>query len=249
MELKDRVAIVTGGSGGLGDHISRALASTGARIAVVYNSREEEAAENASRLRESGTEAEPFHCDVTDEGQVDALVSQVLARFGRVDILVNNAGYNKWIEYTDLDALTYEFWSKVLSINLTGPMLCIKAVAGPMKRQGAGRIVNISSAAGVGPTGSSIAYAVSKAGLNHLTKCMAVSLAPDVLVNCVAPGLLEGTRMSANLSVEHQKFAVQQSLLKRPADMDDIANQVVAFCRTETTTGQTLLMDSGRYFH
>ena len=116
------------------------------------------------------------------------MVDDVVKRFGRLDILINDAAYNKSIPFKDLDNLTYEEWTKIIDINLTGPMLTTKAVGPVMKKQGSGRIVNISSVAGLGPTGSSIAYAVSKAGLIHLTKCMAVALAPEVLVNCVAPG-------------------------------------------------------------
>jgi 3-oxoacyl-[acyl-carrier protein] reductase len=128
-------------------------------------------------------------------------------------------------------------------------MLLTKAVGPVMKRQGGGRIVNISSVAGLGPTGSSIAYAVSKAGLIHLTKCMAVALAPEVLVNCVAPGLLEGTRATANLRPEQVAIGRKASLLGKAADKDDVADQVVTMCRTNTMTGQTLVIDSGRTFH
>ncbi len=130
------------------------------------------------------------------------MVGDVTRRFGRLDILVNDAAYNKAIPFDDLDNLTIEVWDKIIAVNLTGPMRLIKAVAPVMKAQGRGRIVNIASVAGVGPTGSSIAYAVSKAGLIHLTRCMAVALAPETLVNCVAPGLLEGTRATANLRAE-----------------------------------------------
>ena len=133
---------------------------------------------------------------------MERLVGDVTRRFGRLDILVNDAAYNKSIPFTDLDNLTLEVWDKIMAVNLTGPMRLIKAVAPVMKAQGRGRIVNIASVAGLGPTGSSIAYAVSKAGLIHLTRCMAVALAPETLVNCVAPGLLEGTRATANLRPE-----------------------------------------------
>ena len=108
-----------------------------------------------------------------------------------------------------------EVWDKIIAINLTGPMRLIKAVAPVMKAQGRGRIVNIASVAGLGPTGSSIAYAVSKAGLIHLTRCMAVALAPETLVNCVAPGLLEGTRATANLRPELIERSAAASLLKK----------------------------------
>ena len=190
-----------------------------------------------------------FFLTALGSGQVDRLVEEVVKRFGRLDILVNDAAYNKSIPFTDLDGLTYEEWTKIIDINLTGPMLLTKAVGPVMKRQGEGRIVNIASVAGLGPTGSSIAYAVSKAGLIHLTKCMAVALAPEVLVNCVAPGLLEGTRATANLRPEVVAKNASASLLGKPADKDDCADQVVTMCRTNSTTGQTLVIDSGRVFH
>jgi 3-oxoacyl-[acyl-carrier protein] reductase len=142
-----------------------------------------------------------------------------------------------------------EVWDKIMAVNLTGPMRLIKAAAPVLKAHGRGRIVNIASVAGVGPTGSSIAYAVSKAGLIHLTRCMAVALAPETLVNCVAPGLLEGTRATSNLRPEQIQNSAATSLLKKPADKDDCADMVVTMCRTETMTGQTMVIDAGRYFH
>ena len=128
--------------------------------------------------------------------------------------------------------------------------LAFRSAAAPaLKASGAGRIVNISSVAGLGPTGSSIAYAVSKAGLIHLTRCMAVALAPETLVNCVAPGLLEGTRATANLRPEQIERSAASSLLQKAADKDDCADMVVTMCRTDTMTGQTIVIDAGRIFH
>ena len=193
--------------------------------------------------------AAAFGCDITDGVAVDKLVAEVTARFGRLDILINDAAYNKSIPFPDLDNLTLEVWDKIIAVNLTGPMRMIKAVAPVMKAQGRGRIVNISSVAGLGPTGSSIAYAVSKAGLISLTRCMAVALAPETLVNCVAPGLLEGTRATANLLPDVVTRNAASSLLKKPADKDDCADMTVTMCRTETMTGQTVVIDSGRTFH
>ena len=185
----------------------------------------------------------------TDGTAVARVIDEANRHFGRLDILVNDAAYNKAIPFTDLDSLTMEVWDKIIAVNLTGPMRLIKAAAPVMKAQGRGRIVNISSVSGIGPTGSSIAYAVSKAGLIHLTRCMAVALAPETLVNCVAPGLLEGTRATANLRPEQIENSASSSLLKKPADKDDCADMVLAMCRTETMTGQTIVIDSGRYFH
>jgi 3-oxoacyl-[acyl-carrier protein] reductase len=249
MQLRGTVAIVTGGNGGLGQRICHALAKAGSAVVVVYAQSHESAQGIASQLQDTGIRAEAMACDVTQPSQVQQLVSRVLDTFGRVDILVNDAAYNKWIPFHDLDAMTYEEWQKILAVNLTGPMLCIKAVAPVMQRQGGGRIVNIASGAGLYPAGSSIPYAVSKAGLIHLTRCMAVGLAPTILVNCIAPGYLEGTRATANITPAAREQAQAGALLKRAVDKEDVANQVVAFCQTDSITGQTLLIDAGRFFH
>ena len=249
MNLKGAVAVVTGGNGGLGQRICHALAKEGCHVAVVCARSMSDAESVAKDLARHQVTAAAFACDVTDKKQIGKLVEDVVKRFGRLDIFINDAAYNKAIPFKDLDGLTTEEWTKILDVNLTGPMHCIKAVAPVMKKQGQGRIVNIASVAGLGPTGSSIAYAVSKAGLIHLTKCMAVALAPEVLVNCVAPGLLEGTRATANLRPEQVQNSASSSLLKMAADKDDCADQVVTMCRTNTMTGQTMVIDSGRFFH
>src|SRR5512142_1007225 len=250
MDLNGAVALVTGGNGGLGQRICHALAKEGASVAVMYAQSREQAEGVARELASQyQINAAAFACDITDGAAVTKLVHDVTARFGRLDILINDAAYNKAIPFTDLDNLTDEVWEKIMAVNLTGPMRLTKAVAPVMKAQGAGRIVNIASVAGLGPTGSSIAYAVSKAGLIHLTKCMAVAMAPEVLVNCVAPGLLEGTRATSNLRREQIENSAATSLLKKPADKDDCAAMVVTMCDTDTMTGQTVVIDSGRLFH
>jgi NAD(P)-dependent dehydrogenase (short-subunit alcohol dehydrogenase family) len=250
MELRGTVALVTGGNGGLGQCICHALAAEGANIAVVYARSREQATGVARDLTSRyQIDAAAFACDIVDAAAIERLIGDVGKRFGRIDILVNDAAYNTSIPFADLDGLTPEVWDKILAVNLTGPMRLTKAVAPVMKTQGRGRIVNIASVAGLGPTGSSIAYAVSKAGLIHLTRCMAVALAPETLVNCVAPGLLEGTRATSNLRPEQVERAASGSLLKKAADKDDCAQMVVAMCRTETMTGQTVVIDAGRLFH
>ena len=250
MELRGTVALVTGGNGGLGQRICHALAAEGANIAVVYAKSQEQATGVARDLTSRHQiDAAAFACDIVDAAAIERLIGDVGKRFGRIDILVNDAAYNKSIPFPDLDGLTPELWDTILAVNLTGPMRLTKAVAPVMKAQGRGRIVNIASVAGLGPTGSSIAYAVSKAGLIHLTRCMAVALAPETLVNCVAPGLLEGTRATSNLRPEQVERAASGSLLKKAADKDDCAQMVVTMCRTETMTGQTVVIDAGRQFH
>ena len=250
MDLKGAVALVTGGNGGLGQRICHAFAREGVHVAIMYAQSRDQAECVARELVSSHRiDAAAFACDITDGAAIQALIGEVTRRFGRLDILVNDAAYNKSVPYTDLDNLTLDLWEKIMAVNLTGPMRLIKAVAPVMKAQGRGRIVNISSVAGLAPVGSSIAYAVSKAGLIHLTKCMAVALAPETLVNCVAPGLLEGTRATSNLRPEQIERSASGSLLKKAADKDDCADMVLSMCRTETMTGQTIVIDSGRFFH
>ncbi|MCX7375504.1 MAG: SDR family NAD(P)-dependent oxidoreductase [Alphaproteobacteria bacterium] len=250
MELRGMVALVTGGNGGLGQRICHALAKEGAHIAVMYAQSREQGEAVARELAATyQVNAAAFGCDITDQAQVEGLVAAVQKHFGRIDILVNDAAFNKSVPFPDLDSMSMELWDKIMAVNLTGPMRLTKVVAPIMKAQGAGRMVNISSVAGLTPSGSSIAYAISKAGLIHLTRCMAVALAPEVLVNCVAPGLLEGTRATANLRPEQVTNSASSSLLKKAADKDDCADMVVTMCRTETMTGQTIVIDAGRVFH
>ena len=246
MELKGCAAIVTGGSGGLGQRICRALALNGVDVVVNYAESEAAAKSVVEDMVKLGVRAIAVRADVADPTAVARLVDEAKAAFGRIDILVNDAAFNKEVAFTDIDGLTHELWNHILNTNLTGAFNCIKAVAPVMKAQGQGRIINISSGAGIVPRGSSIAYAVSKAGMIHLTKCMAVGLAPAVTVNSIAPGFMDGTRMSANWSAEYAAGAVQRTLLKRTVSKDDVAEQLITFCRSDSVTGQTILMDSGR---
>lgn len=246
MELRGCAAIVTGGSGGLGQRICHALAQRGVNVVVNYAESEALAKSVAEALKKLGVRAIAVRADVADAAAVARMVAQTQAEFGRIDILVNDAAFNKEVAFADLDGLTLELWNHIMTTNLTGAFNCIKAVAPLMKAQGQGRIINISSGAGIVPRGSSIAYAVSKAGMIHLTKCMAVALAPAVTVNSIAPGFMEGTRMSANWSAAYAATAADRTLLRRTVDKDDVAAQLITFCRSSSVTGQTILMDSGR---
>ena len=249
MELQGGVAVVTGATGGLGQRISRALAAQGAHIAGIYQQSAEAAKSLVAEWSALGSRSEAFQADVTDPASVHQMVERILAAFGWIDILVNNAAYNQLVPFRDLDGLTLELWERILRINSTAPFLCVKAVAPVMQRQRRGRIVNVTSVAGLAPTGSSIAYAVSKAALTHLTRCLAVALGPEIAVNAVAPGLLRGTKMTARLSPDQVERGLKQSALQKYVDLDDVADQVVTFCRSDSTTGQVMVIDSGRVYH
>jgi 3-oxoacyl-[acyl-carrier protein] reductase len=176
------------------------------------------------------------------------MMDAALSRFGGLDALVLNAAYNQFVPFAVLEALIPPLWNKIIDYNLTAPYLAMRLIGPEMKKRGGGRIVTVSSIAGLHPRGSSIAYAVSKAGLIHLTRCMAVALAPDVLVNGVAPGLMEGTRMTANLTPEFAEKARKTALTQKATDTGDVAAAVRLFIETDTITGQNLAVDGGRVF-
>lgn len=249
MELKGAVAIVTGCTGGLGQRVCRAFAEQGAHVAGVYVQSKEKAEAFVEEWSALGPKCIAVQADVTDPAQIQRMVEQVLAAFGRVDILVNNAAFNQTVPFKDLDGLTVEIWDKILLANLTSPFMCVRAVAAVMRKQGRGRIVNIGSIAGLAPLGSSMAYAVSKAGLIHLTRCLAVALGPEVSVNAVAPGTMMGTRMTSRLAPELIERTTKAAALQRPVERDDVARQILEFCRSDSTTGQVMVLDSGVVYH
>jgi 3-oxoacyl-[acyl-carrier protein] reductase len=196
-------------------------------------------------IRKAGGRGHAVQLDQRDPKSIDASVEQVMGHFGRIDILVNNAAWNIGIPFRDLDALTADIWDRVLETNLRGPFLLCRAFASQLRRHKAGRIVNIASIAGLAPAGSSIAYAAGKSALIHLTRCLAVAMAPDVTVNCIAPGLVEGTRMAERLPEEVKESARAQVILGRTGSADDIARMAVAYCRADSVTGQTIVVDGG----
>jgi NAD(P)-dependent dehydrogenase (short-subunit alcohol dehydrogenase family) len=249
MDLGGRVAFVTGGSGGIGTRIAHALASAGADIAVGYNGDHRAALNTCAIVKALGRRAEPVQLEQATLTSAEAAVDASANRFGRLDILVNNAAWNIGIPFADLEALTVEIWDRMFATNTRGPFVLARAAARHMLKQEAGRIVNIASVGGLIPASSSIAYSCSKAALIHLTRCLAVALGPDITVNCVAPGLVEGTRMAARLPEPVVQVAKQRAVLKRTASADDIAQQVLAFCRSDSVTGQVLTVDAGVHFH
>jgi len=249
MDLKDRVALMAGGTGLLGTAIARALAAAGAHVAITYLERTDAARETRAAVEALGRRAWSVALDQTDAAAIPAAVEAAAAQFGRLDVLVNNAAWNISIPFQDLETLDAATWDRLFATNLRGPYLLCRAAAARLKASGAGRIVNVASVAGLNPGGSSIAYATSKAGLIHLTRCLAVALAPEVTVNCVAPGLMEGTRMTSRLRPEVAEGARQRAVLKRAASVEDVADHLVAFCRSDSVTGQVLNVDAGVFFH
>jgi 3-oxoacyl-[acyl-carrier protein] reductase len=190
MEFSHEVAWVTGSSTGIGRAVAEALAREGRRVVVHYNASEGEAREVAEGISSSGGEAMLVGGDVSDSAEVDRMVGEIEDRYGRLDVLVNNAG--SLVERRTLAEMTEDLWDRVMDVNLKGVYLCSRSVLPIMKRQGAGRIINLTSVAarnGGGP--GSVAYATAKGGVSTLTRAMAKELVSDnILVNGVAPGII-----------------------------------------------------------
>jgi 3-oxoacyl-[acyl-carrier protein] reductase len=249
VDLAGRGALVTGGSGELGRAIAIALADAGADVAITWVGHREGAVETGRLIEDRGRRSAMVQLDQGEPAAIGPAVEDAVAALGRLDVLVNNAGWNIGIPFRDLDALTVETWDRIQEVNVRGPFLLAQAAARHLRVHGAGRIVNIASVAGLRPAGSSIAYAVSKAALVHLTRCLAVALAPEVTVNAVAPGLVEGTRMARRLPADMAEGYRRLAVLERTGAAADIAAQVVAFCRADSVTGQVLNIDGGVHFH
>ncbi|MDE2639132.1 MAG: SDR family NAD(P)-dependent oxidoreductase [Chloroflexota bacterium] len=245
MKLAGKVALVTGASGDIGGAIARRLGAAGAHVIVTYVGQAEFAATTAADIEASGGTAVTMQLDQRDPAAIEACMAAFTADPGRLDILVNNAGWNIGIPFPDLEALTPDLWDRVLETNLRAPFLLARAGAAMLKADGGGHIVNISSAGGITPGGSSIAYSSSKAGLNHLTHCLAVAMAPEVAVNCIAPGLVEGTRMAKRLPEPVAEAAREQAVLGRVGQLEDIAEQAYTYVTSTSVTGQVAVIDGG----
>ena len=244
-ELEGKVSLVTGGSGDIGSAIAKRLGQSGSNVVITYVGAEDLANQTVDEIKAEGGKASALRLDQRDPNEIEAIISQISQDQGRLDILVNNAAWNIGIPFPNLEELTAEIWDRVLETNLRAPFLLARAAASLLKADGGGHIVNISSAGGISPGSSSIAYSSSKAGLNHLTRCLAVAMSPDVAVNCVAPGLVENTRMANRLPDAVSNAARKQAILGKVGQTEDIAEQVLTFVTSTSVTGQTIVIDGG----
>ena len=244
-ELEGKVSLVTGGSGDIGSAIAKRLGQSGSTVVITYVGAEDLASQTVDEIKAEGGNASAIRLDQRDPNEIEAIITQISQDQGRLDILVNNAAWNIGIPFPNLEELTAEIWDRVLETNLRAPFLLARAAASLLKADGGGHIVNISSAGGISPGSSSIAYSSSKAGLNHLTRCLAVAMSPDVAVNCVAPGLVENTRMANRLPDAVSNAARKQAILGKVGQTEDIAEQVLTFVTSTSVTGQTIVIDGG----
>jgi 3-oxoacyl-[acyl-carrier protein] reductase len=249
MRLKGKVAIVTGASRGIGSAIARRFAKEGARVVINYNSSRAKAEKLRKEIVEAGGKATLVKADVSDPDQVRRLVKEAVRAYGTVDILVNNAGvlYNE----TFLDA-PLEIWDKTIDTNLKGAYLCSREVAPLMLAKKRGKIINISSNSGAYHPSAMrlVEYTTSKAGMNGLTKALALKLGPYVTVNAILPGRIE-TDMTAGTSEEMAKFVIEETPLKRFGTPDEVANAAVYLASDDAdfVTGELHMVTGGRGMH
>ncbi|NPV07387.1 MAG: 3-oxoacyl-ACP reductase FabG [Anaerolineae bacterium] len=247
MQLKGKIAMVTGASRGIGRGIAERLGAEGARVAVVYRSRADEAEAVVDAIARAGGEARAWRCDVTRKDQVDATVASVAEAWGGLDILVNNAGGK--LRAAPFFDITEELWDECLDLNLKGVFLCSQAAARVMARNGGGRIINIASISSVQAQYDRVHYCTAKGGLIQLTRTMALELAPHrITVNAVGPTTIETDATRDRLSSQEAMLTeLRMHPLGRLGQPEDVAAGVVFFCLPETGfyTGQLLLAEGG----
>lgn len=242
--LTDKVAVVTGGSRGIGRSIALDLAKEGAKVVLFYAGNHGAAEETVAAITDLGTEAAAFQVNVADADQVDHAFKQVIKQFGRIDILVNNAGITR---DNLLMRIKEEDWDQVVDTNLKGVFLCCKAVIRPMMKQRGGRIINISSVVGVSGNPGQANYVAAKAGVIGLTKTMAKEFASrNITVNAIAPGFIQ-TDMTSVLDEKVKAATLASIPLGRFGSAEEIASTVsfLASDKASYITGQTLHVDGG----
>jgi pteridine reductase len=239
MELKGKVALVTGAARRVGASIARALAGKGMDIAVHYGSSATEARQVVSDLRELGVAAESFGANLREVEGAQALAGRVVSHFGRLDVVVNSAA--NMIE-GPVDGVTPEVWDEVFALNLRAPFFVTQGAL-PALRASKGKVVNIADLAGLEPWPQYVAHCTSKAGVVMLTKSLARALAPDITVNAVAPGAV---LLPDNWDDAARTHFAETTPLKRLGSAEDVAQAVVYLLEADYVTGEVLVVDGGR---
>jgi len=238
-EFSGKVVIVTGSSSGIGEAIALRLGELGANV-VVNSANSVEAGEAVAA--KIGTNAIYVQADISDKDSGQHLLDETIKHFGKLDILINNAGWTSLVAHHDLEALTDEIFQKTFAVNVWGTWALTKAAMPLLKKSDDGNVITITSIAGVRPVGSSIAYSMSKAALNHMTLLLAKSCGP-VRVNAVAPGLVE-TPWTKDWSDQHAGVKAMAPL-GRSASPEDCVEATLGLLRTKYATGQVFVVDGG----
>lgn len=237
--LSGKVALVTGGAKRLGRAAALVLSQAGADVAITYLSSEKEVQRTRKELEKNGARVLAIRCDVTDPKNVSAAVERTVAELGALDLLINNAGAYETVSFENL---TLKQWDSIFGVNVRGPFL-VSQTAQPHLRRRKGRIINLGSLGGLRAWASHVHYCSSKAALHMLTKTMAKALAPEIAVNCVAPGMIDlGEKSAAGFMSRMAK----QTPMKRNGTGHDVAAAILFFATAPSfITGQVLYVDGG----
>lgn len=244
--LSNKVALVTGGSRGIGKAISLAFADAGAAVALTYRQAKDAADQVVSQIRDAHGQALALQMDVRDRSGVRDAIAGVKRQFGSLDILVNNAGV---LQQKDFLTISDNDWDRTFDVNLKGVFICTQEIFPIMQRQGGGRIINIASTGGQLGGPLAVHYAASKAGVICLTKSLARLGAPHILVNCLAPGLIETEMTKGEIASGPGQAKLKQILLERPGTAAEVAQAALFLASRENSyiTGQTININGGLY--
>jgi 3-oxoacyl-[acyl-carrier protein] reductase len=248
--LKEKVAVVTGGAGGLGKTFCQAMAREGARV-VVADILKEEAAETARQIIEAGGTASAIRVDISSEADTVKMAEKVFDTYGRIDILVNNAAMLYGLGRRPFYEIPAEEWNHLMTVNLCGAFCCCKAVFPYMKERMKGKIINLSSETAFTGSKGFIHYVTSKGGIISFTKSLAAELGPyNICVNAVAPGFTD-TAASRTITDDIDAYDTRLTPLGRLEKPEDLVGAVLFFASDDSdfVTGQTLVVDGGRYMH
>ena len=241
-------ALVTGAASGIGRAVALELARAGYDVAINYSRSESAAKAVALEAGKSGGRTLLFQCDVSEDARVRAMLAAVHDKFGRLDVLINNAGTTSEVKARDFDAMTVEEWDRVFAVNVRGLFLVTRAAL-PMLRASKGCIINTASIVGLRPGPQPLPYAASKAAVVNLTKTLAYNLGPDIRVNAVAPGWMEGDWMQRMLKEKYDELMARRAKLtplKRCVTAEDVAQTMMSLVQSNRfVTGEVIVIDGG----
>ena len=243
------VALVTGAATGIGRSAAVALAKNGYDVVINYSKSEDAAKITARDAEAAGAKTLVHRCDVSDDAGVRAMVVATEKQFGRLDVLINNAGTTIDVEPKNLDEMTVDAWNRVFAVNVLGLFLVTRAAVPLLKKSPNGCIVNTCSIAGLRPSAQPLPYAASKAAVANLTKTLANALGPQIRVNAVAPGWIEGEWMKRTLAENYEGLMARRAKytpLKRCCTEEDVADSMLSLIlHNRFVTGEIIIVDGG----